>query len=95
MDKKTFYKCDKCNKKLIERLPNGLWKFAFGRQRIEFDESGEALPFDKDQYEPAVMMLIRGSIKIKCLKRECGHYNILPFFPNSTDFVEPQSELSE
>lgn len=89
--KKNFYRCERCGKKIIERLPSGLWKFAFGRQRVEIDEEGAPLP---DQVpEPVVEMLIKGSVKMKCIRRECGHYTILPYFPNFKDFQEsvPQS----
>jgi hypothetical protein len=80
-----------CQKKLIERLPNGLWRFAFGRQKKEVDELGEPIPFDKELYEPAVVLLIRGSLKMKCLRKTCSHEQILPFFPQSSDFHEEAS----
>ena len=82
--KKNFYFCEKCGKKLIERLPNGLWKFVFGRN-------------PEDPSKPPVKMLIRGSIKMTCIKRSCRYENILPYFPNSDDFLEevPQSVKSE
>lgn len=81
---KIFYKCEKCGKKLIERLPNGLWKFAFGRNTENISE-------------PVVCMLIKGSVKMTCIKRTCRHENILPYFPNKEDFSEsdPQSDPSE
>jgi len=88
MKKKNFYRCERCGKKIIERLPNGLWKFAFGRQRVEDDQGKEICDCVS---EPVVEMLVKGSIKMKCLRRECGHYTILPFYPNSSDFQEPQS----
>ena len=87
---KQFYKCEKCGKKLIERLPSGLWKFAFGRQRIEMDEEGKVLSNHKP--EPVVEMLVKGSIKMKCIRRECGHHTLLPYFPNSKDFQEEVSQ---
>ena len=91
MSKKNFYRCEKCGKKIIERLPNGLWKFAFGRQRVECDGDGKPLP-EQGPSEPVVEMMVRGSIRMKCIRRECGHYTILPFYPNSKDFQEdPQS----
>jgi hypothetical protein len=80
--KKKFYVCEKCGKKLIERMPNGLWRFAFGRQKLESD-----LP-ENVELKPVVDMLIKGSVKMKCLRRECGHYSILPYFPNSKDFQD-------
>jgi hypothetical protein len=77
---KKFIKCERCGKKLIERLPSGVWKFVFGRN-------------PEDITRPPVKMLIKGSIKMYCLKRSCHHENILPYFPNSDDFKEeaPQS----
>ena len=91
MARKNFYRCEKCGKKIIERLPNGLWKFAFGRQRVEVDDKGDPVSIDKCAFEPVVEILIRGSIKMKCIRRECGHHTLLPFYPNSDDFKEPQS----
>ena len=63
-----FIKCEKCGKNLIERLPNGLWRFRFG------DSRGT----DK---RPIVDMVINGSVKMKCLRRGCNHDNILNYFP--------------
>jgi len=58
--------CEKCGKKLIERHPNGIWHFQFGKPRA----SG-----------PVVNMEIHGSLKITCLRRSCRHVNILHYFP--------------
>lgn len=82
--KKNFFRCDVCGKKLIEKLPNGLWKFVFGRN---MDGVGSA----------PVEMLIKGSVKMCCLKRSCDNVIILPYYPNSKDFQEEvsQSDLSE
>ncbi len=65
---KNFIVCEKCGKRLIERLPNGLFKFVFGKN---MEESGE----------PPVVILIQGNIVIKCLRRSCGHKNQLNYFP--------------
>ena len=62
----TFIKCEICDKKLLQRLPNGLWQFKFGKDL----EGG-----------PLIDMTIAGSIKMKCIRRECGHVNILNYFP--------------
>jgi len=88
MAKRTFVYCEKCGKKLIERLPNGLWKFAFGRRKLLLPIGEEQPSFKDNDKEPVVVMLIRGSVKMKCLREDCGHYNILPYFPNSKDFIE-------
>ena len=84
---KKFYKCEKCGKNLIERLSSGLWKFCFGRQKnMEVISSDVAVI-------PVVEMVIKGSVRMKCIRRDCGHYTILPYFPNSKDFQEdPQSD---
>jgi len=60
--------CEKCGKKLLERKSNGVWKLRFGRR-------GE-------KSEPIVDLEIVGSLKMKCLRRSCGHVNILNFFPS-------------
>lgn len=64
-----FIVCEKCGKKLIERLPNGLWRFKFGKR-----EGGV----------PVVDMEIHGSIKMACIKRSCHHINLLNYFPSAT-----------
>lgn len=64
-----FVKCEICGKKLLQRLPNGLWQFRFGS-----DYNGG----------PLIDMQVVGSIKMKCIRRECGHINTLNYFPNTT-----------
>jgi len=68
MNKKNFVYCEKCGKKLIERLPNGLWKFVFGKK-------------NSDSSSPPVVMTIHGSLRMKCIKRTCGHWNVMNYFP--------------
>jgi len=58
--------CEKCGKKLIERNPNGVWHFQFGKQRT----SGSIVDIE-----------IHGSIKMTCLRRSCRHVNNLHYFP--------------
>jgi len=76
--RKVFFHCSKCKKRLIERLPNGLWRFMFGKKP------------EKDG-RPPVDIFIHGSIKIRCIKRSCGHWNIFNFTP----FSNPQSDFPE
>jgi len=66
-ENRTFITCEKCGKKLIERKQNGLWYFLFGKR------------FDKDGIEgpPPVELYVQGSLRMRCLRRTCGHY-----FPN-------------
>ena len=64
--KSTLIKCEKCGKTLIERLPNGLFRFVFGKSSVG---------------TPIVNMVINGSIKMRCLRKSCTHPNILNFFP--------------
>jgi len=62
----NFVYCEKCGKKLLSRLPNGLWQFKFGR---------------REGIEPAIDMEIHGSVKMKCIRKSCRHTNIFNFFP--------------
>ena len=87
---KRFYHCGKCNKRLIERLPNGLWKFIFGRDKNK-------------NHNPPVQLLILGNIKIRCFRRtkledgsylECGHWNTFNFWPHR-DFINQPEEAEE
>ena len=66
MADKNFVVCEKCGKRLIERKSNGMFKFIFG---------GKQAP-------PPVEMYILGSIKMRCLRTSCGHWNEISFFPN-------------
>ena len=60
-----FVLCEKCGKKLIKKLPNGLYHFMYGRR-------GEFIPVD---------IRIQGVIQMKCTSpTECGHINILSEF---------------
>ena len=70
-----FLFCDKCGKKIIERLSNGLFYFVFGKRK---DKDGNFLEFSP------VELFIHGSLKIRCLSRTCGHWNILNYFPMET-----------
>jgi len=66
----TFILCEKCGKKLLSRLPNGIWQFRFGK---------------RENCEPVVDIEIHGSIRMRCLKRSCRHINILHYFPNTIE----------
>ena len=86
-NKSKFFVCEKCGKKLIERKENGLWHFVFGKYRdAEGNTTGRA----------PVEMFIFGSVKIKCLKRGCDHFNVLNFFPfNFIGSDENQLDFSD
>jgi hypothetical protein len=66
--KPRFLTCEKCGKRLVERLPNGPFRFVFGKNMEEVDE-------------PPVEIIIQGNILIKCLRKTCRHKNILNYFP--------------
>lgn len=55
---------------MIERLPNGLWRFVFGKSKDSDPKKGS--PVD---------MYIRGDIQMKCFRKRCGHWMTLPFIP--------------
>ena len=84
--KRYFINCEKCGKRLIERLPNGFFRFKFGRRT---DAKGV------DQNDPPVEILIHGNIVIKCLRASCGHMNELTFLPNMRRLVKKQSVIAE
>jgi hypothetical protein len=62
-----FINCTGCGKRLIERKPNGSLYFRFGKP------VGEP--------ESPVEILIFGSVKIKCLRKRCGVWNVINGFP--------------
>jgi len=63
----SFVFCEKCGRKLLQRMENGMWLFKFGK---------------KSDNSPLVQMAIYGSLQMSCFRRECGHINVLNFFPN-------------
>jgi len=64
---KEFINCEICGKRLIERKENGLYYFRFGQT------SGENLI--------PVEIYVIGSIKIKCIRKSCNHWNEINHFP--------------
>ena len=71
---KMFHRCTACGGKLIERLPNGLLRFIFGRKGKK-----------ADGFVP-INMLIHGSVKMRCFRRACRsenprHYNVITLLP--------------
>jgi hypothetical protein len=68
----TFVNCEKCGKRLIERKKNGVWHFAFGKS--------------DDIHGSPVELFIFGSIKIKCIRKSCSHWNVLDCFPEVADY---------
>lgn len=67
--KPNFIACSKCGKRLIERKKNGLFHFLFGKPS---KDGSDFIP---------VEMFIQGNVKIKCLRRTCGYWNILTYLP--------------
>lgn len=65
-----FLRCEKCKKKMIKRLPNGMLRFEFGALRANGKRP--------------VVMEIFGSIKMQCLREDCMHMNVFTFFPPPT-----------
>ena len=64
-----FITCEKCGKKLIERKKNGIFHFMFGKP-------------GKGVTTAPVEMFIQGNIRIKCLRRNCNHWQVLSYLPN-------------
>ena len=59
-----------------------MWRFIFGKNPQE----GEGTK------GPPVELLIHGSLKMKCIRRNCGEWNTLHYFPPA---FQGQSEHSE
>lgn len=57
-----FVNCEKCGKRLIERK-NHIWHFTFGKS--------------KDSVDAPVDLFIIGTVKIKCTRKTCNHWNVL------------------
>lgn len=76
----TFITCERCGKKLIERKTNGIFHFIFGK------------PGEGNVIAP-VEMFIQGNIKIRCLRRSCGHWTVLSYLPNVFDKAENKDEM--
>lgn len=80
----NFLVCEKCGKKLIERQENGLFHFVFGRKK---DGDGILRNFCP------VEMKIHGSVQMRCLARDCGHWNTFNYFPQSEPTERTESVL--
>lgn len=86
-ENKSVVYCEKCGKKLIERLSNGLWYFVFGKRRKQNGEFASRCP---------VNMIIHGSLLMQCISSEngCGHWNTLNYLPNLNEFQSVSTEPS-
>ncbi len=82
MPEKIFLTCEKCGKRLLERLPNGFFRFIFGRKREKDGTMREYTPVD---------MLIHGSVQMHCISRECNHVSTFNYFPNT---ISPNSNIT-
>ena len=74
-----WVRCTKCGKKIIKRKENGLFHFVFGSTR---DDNGNLTG------QAPVDMYVYGSVKLKCLRRECGAWNVLNYFPFIPSSIE-------
>lgn len=77
--KPTFIACSKCGKRLIERKANGIFYFLFGK------------PAKGSDFVP-VEILIQGNIRIKCIRRSCGHWQELSYFPMVFEEIKEEKE---
>lgn len=80
-----FYCCEKCGKKLIKRMPNGLWHFCFGRRKGAVGQMGTRCP---------VNIFVHGSVRIQCLSDSCRHLNTFMYFPNPVTSESNDAETS-
>lgn len=68
-DNKGWFHCEKCGKRLIRRMANGVFVFKFGRNSRD---------------EDVVNIQIFGSVRIQCIRDRCRHINEISFFPGNT-----------
>lgn len=76
--KGLLFNCEQCQRPLIERLKNGIWRFKFGKKKRFKTGNGD------DQKWNPVLMYIHGSVKIRCFRKDCGHMNVFDFFPSDS-----------
>ncbi len=86
----TWLCCELCGKKLLKRLPNGLYELRFGALFPKRDlEKLRNLSggYKNLEWEKVIELKIHGSISVKCLNRQCritnpNHRNTFDFFPS-------------
>ena len=83
--KGVLIRCEHCNRPLIERLPNGLFRFSYGRP-WEQNKEGRWVP--KGGYTP-VVIYIKGNIKMKCFRKDCDQYSVINYTPADDVFNQP------
>lgn len=92
--KKIMCVCSLCGKILIERRPNGLWHFVFGKGFSD----------NKNNIFIPVEIYIQGNLKMRCLRRSCrkqnpDHWNVFNFWPGTgqevTIGVGPNSKTTK
>jgi hypothetical protein len=78
-EKGALLVCEKCNRPVIERMTNGLFRFKYGRTD------------PTSRYTP-VYIEIHGSVRIQCFRKDCLHMNTFDYFPKSglSETVTPQ-----
>ena len=80
-ERKKVFICCKCGKRLMERLPDGTLHFLFGKKG-DFSSS----PVD---------ILIRGNVRIRCLKRSCKEWTDITLLPNSFQSGDPKFSVNK
>ncbi len=62
--KRTIIKCTKCGKVLLHKLSDGTLEFVFGRSKETEIQTGAP-----------IRMEIKGSVRMKCLRKSCNNWN--------------------
>lgn len=87
MTQECFFHCEKCGKRLIKRLPNGLFHFAYGRKKgRDGDFISNRAPVD---------IYVHGSVRMRCMVDGCGHWTTFSYFPNPVKTISVQTEEIE
>ena len=85
-----FVKCAGCGKPIVERLPNGLWRFKFGKPRVTDINGHPEIQKGKAVFQNVqspVFIYLHGSLRIKCFRRQCNHWNEFNYFPIDESFA--------
>ena len=77
----VILKCRGCGKPLLERLPNGLFRFKYGRQQRKLDKDRPPVTWNP------VLVYIHGSVRIRCFRQKCRVWNTYQWLP-SGEFPE-------
>jgi len=91
--------CPGCNKPILERLSNGLWRFKYGLPRQKDADKRPVFEGGKPVFQAVqtpVVIYIHGSIRMKCFRNYCNkwfEFNYFPVTDNFNTIVEKKNHI--